>query len=665
MENYTMKKVIGKGAFGKAVLAVDNRSNEKVVIKVVDVRDMPEAERRAAQKEVTILSKLSHPAIIGHIESFEDDGSLHIVTELAECGDLSAYIARKKGKLISEKRILSWVVQICLALLYVHKKKVLHRDLKTQNIFLTKNDGVKLGDFGIARVLKHTFECANTVVGTPYYLSPEICENKPYNHKSDIWAVGCIIYEMCAQRHAFEGASITSLIRRIMRGVFKPIPEVYSRELRSLLNLMLSKNPSHRPSVGAILQLPFLQPALEEYVLRCYSKGYRIPHVSLIEEETVKEPEKTAPSDKDHSSRVLSTPQEKGSAKPVAKSEKRRHGSTPEGAVYAGDYLTQPQAPPAKETEKGNAEYLEDTSAAVVGEKEEDRGMPDAEAMTRLGTQFEGTVKIASEELKEGNDIGQELPQPNMQRVLAREARNEDNGESDLRSQPERSGAASPRSKVMPSNKAATPGAEIKGQEVPIKANGGRRAPRRRRQKIAPESKPSSAKPARPTNDLPPHHPCRTPEKDPEWQPASAGSPYDYGKAPRGMDNPIPEKSRHHSSVTGTTHSDREDEEFADILPKVLPGDESTAEKESLECEITELREFLISQMSDEAFTRLRSATWYRRMKIARRGGQFDLTDFVLKKIPQEYDRLASRFIHLMRLEDTLHEMEEGEEELR
>jgi NIMA (never in mitosis gene a)-related kinase len=130
---------------------------------------------------------------------------------------------------------LDLFVQICLALKHVHDRKILHRDLKTQNIFLTKKDLIKLGDFGIARVLHNTNELAKTAIGTPYYLSPEICENKPYNNKSDIWSLGCILYEMATLRHAFEAGDMKGLVLKILRGSYPPLPTWYSKDLRTLV----------------------------------------------------------------------------------------------------------------------------------------------------------------------------------------------------------------------------------------------------------------------------------------------------------------------------------------------------------------------------------------------------------------------------------------------
>jgi len=127
--------------------------------------------------------------------------------EYADGGDLEAKINTRisKGmKPFSEERILTWVVQMCCALKHVHDKKILHRDIKTPNVFLMKDGTIKLGDFGVARSLEHTLDQAQTQIGTPYYLSPEICRSQPYNHKSDMWALGVVVYELATLKRPFE-----------------------------------------------------------------------------------------------------------------------------------------------------------------------------------------------------------------------------------------------------------------------------------------------------------------------------------------------------------------------------------------------------------------------------------------------------------------------------
>ncbi|XP_066401043.1 serine/threonine-protein kinase Nek5-like isoform X2 [Molothrus aeneus] len=157
-------------------------------------------------------------------------------------------------------KILSWFVQISLGLKHIHDKKILHRDVKAQNVFLSNNGKVaKLGDFGIARQLNSTTEFAHTCVGTPYYLSPEICENRPYNNKTDIWSLGCVLYELCALKHPFQGNSLHELVLKICRGRFQPVSPNYSYDLRILISQLFKISPRDRPSINSILKKPFLQ----------------------------------------------------------------------------------------------------------------------------------------------------------------------------------------------------------------------------------------------------------------------------------------------------------------------------------------------------------------------------------------------------------------------
>jgi NIMA (never in mitosis gene a)-related kinase len=153
----------------------------------------------------------------------------------------------------SENQILDWFTQICLALKHVHDRKILHRDLKTQNIFLTKDNKIKLGDFGIARVLSKTCDKAKTFVGTPFYLAPEIIESTPYSFKADIWSLGVILYEMCCLEPPFNADSFPSLVFKIVKGNYPPISGNYSKELRNLVSSLLINDPNKRPNVQQIL----------------------------------------------------------------------------------------------------------------------------------------------------------------------------------------------------------------------------------------------------------------------------------------------------------------------------------------------------------------------------------------------------------------------------
>ncbi|XP_043918503.1 serine/threonine-protein kinase Nek1 [Protopterus annectens] len=266
MDKYVKLNKIGEGSFGKAILVKSKEDGKPYVIKEIGISRMSNKERDESRKEVAMLANMKHPNIVQYRESFEERGCLYIVMDYCEGGDLFQKINAQRGILFSEDQVMDWFVQICLALKHVHDRKILHRDIKSQNIFLTKDGTAQLGDFGIARVLNSTVEMARTCIGTPYYLSPEICENKPYNNKSDIWALGCVLYEICTLKHAFEAGNMKNLVLKIIRGSYPPVSAHYSCDLRSLVSLLLKRNPKDRPSVISILEKPFVARRIEKFL---------------------------------------------------------------------------------------------------------------------------------------------------------------------------------------------------------------------------------------------------------------------------------------------------------------------------------------------------------------------------------------------------------------
>ncbi|KAM5234756.1 serine/threonine-protein kinase Nek1 isoform 12-T14 [Hipposideros larvatus] len=266
MEKYVRLQKIGEGSFGKAILVKSTEDGKQYVIKEINISRMSSKERKESRREVAVLANMKHPNIVQYKESFEENGALYIVMDYCEGGDLFKRINAQKGTLFQEDQILDWFVQICLALKHVHDRKILHRDIKSQNIFLTKDGTVQLGDFGIARVLNSTVELARTCIGTPYYLSPEICENKPYNNKSDIWALGCVLYEMCTLKHAFEAGNMKNLVLKIISGSCPPVSLHYSYDLRNLLSQLFKRNPMDRPSVNSILEKGFIAKRIEKFL---------------------------------------------------------------------------------------------------------------------------------------------------------------------------------------------------------------------------------------------------------------------------------------------------------------------------------------------------------------------------------------------------------------
>jgi NIMA (never in mitosis gene a)-related kinase len=235
---------------------------EHRVLKEILLHD--EEQCCSTSQEVQILSQLHHPNIIKYFDSFEAPGGdstgrmLCLVMEYCPGGDVGGIIARRRGVLFEEEQIIIWFKQLVSALDHLHQRKILHRDVKTGNIFANADASVlKLGDFGNARVLERNSQMAKTCVGTPNYLSPEICSRRQYNSKTDIWSLGCVLYQLLTLRPPFSGRNIHHLLTQILRSHFAPIPPRYSYELRNTVSLMLRKNPDERPGADILLKKRF------------------------------------------------------------------------------------------------------------------------------------------------------------------------------------------------------------------------------------------------------------------------------------------------------------------------------------------------------------------------------------------------------------------------
>ena len=266
MENFELGKLLGNGAFGSVNKVIRKSDKKEYAMKRVKLSQLEKKEKENALNEVRILASLNHPNIIGYKEAFYDDNSkiLHIVMELADDGDIETKIDdNKRNKLcFQENTIWNILIQILQGLKFLHDNKIIHRDLKSANIFLMKNGLVKIGDLNVSKLAK--IGKANTHTGTPYYSSPEIWIDQPYNNKTDIWSVGCIIYEMCSLSPPFRGTSLINLYNNIQKGVYSPIPDNYSKELSYVISLMLVVDPNVRASCDKLLGLRIVQDKMKE-----------------------------------------------------------------------------------------------------------------------------------------------------------------------------------------------------------------------------------------------------------------------------------------------------------------------------------------------------------------------------------------------------------------
>ncbi|XP_046577031.1 serine/threonine-protein kinase Nek6-like [Haliotis rubra] len=251
--DYKIVRELGKGAFGTVYLIKHKREAEWFALKTVDLSRADAKERASAEREANLMRELNHDHVVRYVASTFNGSTLFIFTEYCEGGDLSHFLEDTSGKL-PEDLIVCWVYQTAEALKYLHHRKILHRDLKPQNIYLSGEGDIKLGDLGIARILDKGADMASTMAGTPCYMSPEIFQMKGYNHKTDIWSFGCVVYEMAAGERAFDAPIFQFLMFKVVAGVVPPIHSDYSDALRRLVKSMMAKDPDQRPSAADLLE---------------------------------------------------------------------------------------------------------------------------------------------------------------------------------------------------------------------------------------------------------------------------------------------------------------------------------------------------------------------------------------------------------------------------
>ena len=275
IKDYKIIRILGKGSYASAYLVTKELSgiNKSYVIKQIPLEDLSPSEKEEVKTEAKLLSQIKSDFVVKYYESFEENNFLNIVIEYCELGDLEHLLKQRNNIPLNDNFIWKLFIQIVIGLADLHNMKILHRDLKTSNIFLTKNYDVKIGDLGVAKKLSNN-DFTKTVIGTPYYLSPEICKEKPYNEKSDIWALGCILYELCTFKHPFDSTNQAALINKILKENPKQIPYTFDYYFNEIIKKLLQKNMNKRPSCKLILKGQYVMNKAKE--LKLYSKYQKL-----------------------------------------------------------------------------------------------------------------------------------------------------------------------------------------------------------------------------------------------------------------------------------------------------------------------------------------------------------------------------------------------------
>ncbi len=256
---YNEISLLIKDEIKQVYFAEKKENHQKVIIKQISLVKLDEKLKKMAKDEGIILSELEHPNIINWYEFNLEKDKETIIMEYGEGGDLSQKISeqKKKNEPFTEKQIIDWFIQICEGVKYIHDKKIIHRDLKPNNIFLTKDNKIKIGDFGLAKTLAFQNQ-AKTNVGAPAYLSPEILNDEPYDYKSDIWNLGIILYELTQLKHPFinDDISVEKRVTFMKKGKFIEFNNTnYSDKLLNLIPNLLKVDLDERYNINQIIEV--------------------------------------------------------------------------------------------------------------------------------------------------------------------------------------------------------------------------------------------------------------------------------------------------------------------------------------------------------------------------------------------------------------------------
>ena len=256
---YNEISLLIKDEIKQVYFAEKKENHQKVIIKQISLIKLDEKIKKMAKDEGIILSELEHPNIINWYEFNLEKDKETIIMEYGEGGDLSQKISeqKKKNEPFTEKQIIDWFTQICEGVKYIHDKQIIHRDLKPNNIFLTKDNKIKIGDFGLAKTLAFQNQ-AKTNVGAPAYLSPEILNDQPYDYKSDIWNLGIILYELTQLKHPFinDDISVEKRVTFMKKGKFIEFNNTnYSDKLLNLIPNLLKVDLNERYNINQIIEV--------------------------------------------------------------------------------------------------------------------------------------------------------------------------------------------------------------------------------------------------------------------------------------------------------------------------------------------------------------------------------------------------------------------------
>ena len=267
MEDFQIISKLGEGAYSTVYKVMRIVDKKIYALKKVKLLNLSDKEKENALNEVRILASVKSNYVVSYKEAFfdEKDRTLCIVMEFADNGDLYQKITEHKKRSIFFEESTIWriFIQLVKGLKALHDLNILHRDLKSANIFLYSNGEAKIGDLNVSKVTRGGL--GTTQTGTPYYASPEVWNDFPYDNKSDIWSLGCVLYEMITLRPPFRASDMEGLYKKVTKGQYSKIPELFSNDLSQIIQFLLQVNPKLRPNCDQILNHPIIKKRIEYF----------------------------------------------------------------------------------------------------------------------------------------------------------------------------------------------------------------------------------------------------------------------------------------------------------------------------------------------------------------------------------------------------------------
>ncbi|KAL0904969.1 hypothetical protein M5K25_027136 [Dendrobium thyrsiflorum] len=258
-DKYKLGDEIGKGAYGRVYKGLDLKNGDFVAIKQVSLENIPQEDLNIIMQEIDLLKNLNHKNIVKYLGSLKTKTHLHIILEYVENGSLANIIKPSNFGPFPETLVPVYISQVLEGLVYLHEQGVIHRDIKGANILTTKEGLVKLADFGVATKLNEADLNTHSVVGTPYWMAPEVIEMSGVCAASDIWSVGCTVLELLTCVPPYYDLQPMPALFRIVQDPHPPIPEGLSADLTDFLWQCFKKDAMQRPDAKTLLQHPWIQ----------------------------------------------------------------------------------------------------------------------------------------------------------------------------------------------------------------------------------------------------------------------------------------------------------------------------------------------------------------------------------------------------------------------